>query len=83
MPFIWDVASGAEQALAFDLPGDVSAHWFADASALLVLHEYEARSSLYRYDLATESLHPIEIPPGTIAGATLGMTVGSDFTRTN
>jgi dipeptidyl aminopeptidase/acylaminoacyl peptidase len=70
MPFIWDVASGAEQPLAFDLPGDVSAHWFADASALLVLHEYEARSSLYRYDLATESLHPIEIPPGTIAGAT-------------
>jgi acetyl esterase/lipase len=70
MPFIWDVESGAEQALAFDLPGDVSAHWFADASALLVLHEYEARSSLYRYDLATESLHPIDIPAGTIAGAT-------------
>ncbi|HEY3923398.1 MAG TPA: prolyl oligopeptidase family serine peptidase [Acidothermaceae bacterium] len=70
MPFIWDVNSGAEQTLAFDLPGDVSAHWFADASALLVLQEYEARSSLYRYDLATESLHPIEIPAGTIAGAT-------------
>ena len=70
MPFIWDVASGTEQALAFDLPGDVSAHWFADASALLVLHEYEARSSLFRYDLATESLQPIEIPLGTISGAT-------------
>jgi dienelactone hydrolase len=70
MPFIWDVVSGAEQPLALDLPGDVSAHWFADASALLVLHEYEARSSLYRYDLTTGSLHPIEIPRGTIAGAT-------------
>jgi dipeptidyl aminopeptidase/acylaminoacyl peptidase len=70
MPFIWDVASGVEEPLALDLPGDVSAHWFADASALLVLHEYEARSSLYRYDLATGSLHPIEIPPGTISGAT-------------
>jgi dienelactone hydrolase len=70
MPFIWDVASGAEQPLAFDLPGDVSARWFADASALLVVHEYEARSSMYRYDLATSSLHPIEIPSGTIAGAT-------------
>jgi dipeptidyl aminopeptidase/acylaminoacyl peptidase len=70
MPFVWDVASDTEQPLALDLPGDVSAHWFADASALLVLHEYEARSSLYRYDLATGSLHPIEIPPGTIAGAT-------------
>ncbi len=70
MPFIWDVVSGAEQPLALDLPGDVSAHWFPDASALLVLHEYEARSSLYRYDLATGSLHPIEIPAGTVAGAT-------------
>jgi dienelactone hydrolase len=70
MPFIWDAASGAEQPLALDLPGDVSARWFADASALLVVHEYEARSSLYRYDLATSSLHPIEIPRGTIAGAT-------------
>ena len=70
MPFIWDVVAGAEQPLALDLPGDVSAHWFPDASALLVLHEYEARSSLYRYDLATGSLHPIEIPAGTVAGAT-------------
>jgi dienelactone hydrolase len=70
MPFIWDVASGAEQPLALDLPGDVSAHWFADASALLVVHEYEARSSMYRYDLATGSLHHIEVPSGSIAGAT-------------
>jgi dienelactone hydrolase len=70
MPFIWDVASGAERALAVDLPGDVSAHWFTDAAGLLIVHEYEARSSLYRYDLATEALRPIEIPRGTIAGAT-------------
>jgi acetyl esterase/lipase len=69
-PFIWDVADGTERALALDLPGDVSAQWFADASALLVAHEYQARSSLYRYDLATESLEQLEIPAGTIAGAT-------------
>jgi len=70
MPFIWDVASGVEQQLALDLPGDVSAQWFADASALLVVHEFEARSSLHRYDLATGALHPIDIPAGTVAGAT-------------
>jgi acetyl esterase/lipase len=70
MPFIWDVATGTEHPLALDLPGDVSAHWFADGAALLVVHEYEARSSLHRYDLAAGTLHPVEIPRGTIAGAT-------------
>jgi len=69
-PFIWDVADGTERALVLDLPGDISAQWFADASALLVAHEYQARSSLYRYDLATETLEQLEIPAGTIAGAT-------------
>ena len=69
-PFIWDVADDTELALALDLPGDVSAQWFADASALLIGHEYQARSSLYRYDLATNSLEQLEIPAGTISGAT-------------
>src|SRR5450631_12749 len=69
-PFIWDVADDTERALALDLPGDVSAQWFADASALLIAHEYQARSSLYRYDLATNSLEQLEIPAGTISGAT-------------
>jgi dienelactone hydrolase len=70
MPFIWEVASGAQRDLGLDLPGDVSAQWFTDASALLIAHEYQARSSLYRYDLATGVPVPLDIPRGTVAGAT-------------
>jgi dipeptidyl aminopeptidase/acylaminoacyl peptidase len=72
VPFIWDVASGEQHALGLelDLPGDVSATWYADASGLLVAHEYQARSSLYRYDLAAGALEQLEIPAGTVSGAT-------------
>ena len=69
-PFIWDVATGAEQPLSLELPGDVSAQWFADASALLIAHDYQARTSLFRYDLATDSLSALATPVGTILGAT-------------
>jgi dipeptidyl aminopeptidase/acylaminoacyl peptidase len=70
MPFIWDVATGAQRELKLDLPGDLAARWFPDASALLVAHVYQARSSLYRYELATESLERLETPAGTVSGAT-------------
>jgi acetyl esterase/lipase len=70
MPFIWDVASGTARDLHLDLPGDVSAQWFADASALLILHAFQARSSLHRYDLATDTLVSLDVPSGTVAGAT-------------
>jgi dipeptidyl aminopeptidase/acylaminoacyl peptidase len=70
MPFILDVATGEQHDLALDLPGDVSAQWFADGSALLVAHEYQARTSLYRYDLASGTLSAIDIPAGSVSGAT-------------
>ena len=70
LPFIWDVASDTQRDLGLDLPGDVSAQWFADASALLIAHEYQARSSLYRYELATGALVPLDVPRGSLAGAT-------------
>lgn len=63
-PMIWDVASGEETDLALDLPGDVSAEWYPDGSGLLVVHGFEARSSLFRFDLATRSLIEIDTPAG-------------------
>ncbi|MFE9121019.1 S9 family peptidase [Streptomyces sp. NPDC007172] len=69
-PMIWDVASGEESDLALDLPGDVSAEWYPDGSALLVVHSFEARSGLFRFDLATRSLIEIETPAGSVSGAT-------------
>jgi dienelactone hydrolase len=70
LPLIWDIATDAQLDLELDLPGDVSASWYPDASALLIGHEYQARSELYRFDLATRELSSLETPRGTIAGAT-------------
>ncbi|WP_240800765.1 prolyl oligopeptidase family serine peptidase [Streptomyces sp. ICN441] len=69
-PMLWDVASGEETDLALDLPGDVSAEWYPDGSALLVAHSFEARSELWRFDPATRELTRVETPAGTVSGAT-------------
>lgn len=70
LPLIWDVETGTQRELDVDLPGDVSAHWYPDSSALLIGHEHHARSELYRLDLATNELTLLPTPRGTIAGAT-------------
>jgi dipeptidyl aminopeptidase/acylaminoacyl peptidase len=50
---IWDVATGEQQELELDVPGEISdADWFLDATALLVAVDSDARTRLYRYDLA-------------------------------
>ncbi|MFC8968147.1 prolyl oligopeptidase family serine peptidase [Streptomyces sp. NPDC057094] len=69
-PLVWDVSTGAQTDLALDLPGDVAAEWYPDGSALLVAHSFEARSDLWRYDLATGELTEVPTPPGTVSGAT-------------
>ncbi|WP_326796808.1 S9 family peptidase [Streptomyces sp. NBC_01808] len=72
-PMIWDPVTGQSRELEFDLPGDVSAEWYPDGSALLVLHTYQARSELWRYGLEgadSGAMTRIETPPGTISGAT-------------
>ncbi|MFD9356367.1 prolyl oligopeptidase family serine peptidase [Streptomyces sp. NPDC060031] len=69
-PMVWDVATGAQEELAVELPGDVSAEWYPDGSALLIAHSHEARSELWRYDLAARGLLRLDTPPGTVSGAT-------------
>ncbi|MFF0751436.1 prolyl oligopeptidase family serine peptidase [Streptomyces sp. NPDC004267] len=69
-PMLWDVATGTETDLRLDLPGDVSAEWFADGSGLLIVHGFEARSELWRYDIATGALVRVETPAGTVSSAT-------------
>ncbi|MEU6490446.1 prolyl oligopeptidase family serine peptidase [Streptomyces sp. NPDC046994] len=69
-PMVWDVASGEETDLGLDLPGDVAAEWYPDGSALLIVHGFEARSELFRYDLAARELTRVPTPPGTVSGAT-------------
>ncbi|GAA2121439.1 S9 family peptidase [Streptomyces synnematoformans] len=72
-PMIWDPVTGQTREPELDLPGDVSAEWYPDGSALLVLHTYQARSELWRYGLegaGSGTLTRVETPPGTISGAT-------------
>ncbi|WP_274560985.1 prolyl oligopeptidase family serine peptidase [Streptomyces spiramyceticus] len=69
-PMVWDVRSGEETELGIELPGDVSAEWYPDGSALLVAHSFEARSELLRYDFATRQLVEVPTPTGTVSGAT-------------
>ncbi|QQC93879.1 S9 family peptidase [Streptomyces alfalfae] len=69
-PMIWDIASGEESDLVLGLPGDVSAEWYPDGSALLIAHGFEARGELFRYELASRELTRIDTPPGSVSGAT-------------
>ncbi|MET7988671.1 prolyl oligopeptidase family serine peptidase [Streptomyces sp. NPDC005281] len=69
-PLVWDVETGEQTDLGLDLPGDVAAEWYPDGSGLLVAHSFEARSNLWRYDLASGELTEVVTPPGTVSGAT-------------
>jgi dipeptidyl aminopeptidase/acylaminoacyl peptidase len=66
---LWDVAADTETELALDLPGEVTADWYPDGSAILVLHTHEARNTLHRYDIASGTLATLDIPNGTIGSA--------------
>ncbi|MER5471821.1 prolyl oligopeptidase family serine peptidase [Streptomyces sp. NPDC002685] len=69
-PLVWEVTTSKETDLGLDLPGDVAAEWYPDGSALLIAHSFEARSDLWRYDLASGELTEVATPPGTVSGAT-------------
>jgi acetyl esterase/lipase len=66
---VWDVAADTEQLLEIDLPGEISADWYPDGRALLVVHTYRARNTVHRLDLATGELSDLDVPAGTIGSA--------------
>ncbi|SFY35162.1 S9 family peptidase [Streptomyces atratus] len=70
-PMIWDPTTGEETDLAIGLPGDVVAEWYPDASALLVVHAFEARSDLWRYEPGAGGAPArVKTPAGSVSGAT-------------
>ncbi|MFD3538825.1 S9 family peptidase [Streptomyces sp. NPDC058662] len=69
-PIVWDVATGAQEELAIDLPGEVQAEWYPDGGALLLSHTFEARGELWRYDLAARECVRLDTPPGSVVEAT-------------
>jgi len=69
-PAIWDPVAGERTDLELELPGDVTVmDWWPDASALLLLHQSNGRSELFRFSIATGELARVEHPTGTIDGA--------------
>ncbi|MFB9511961.1 S9 family peptidase [Streptomyces purpureus] len=69
-PMLWDVGTGEETDLALGLSGDVSAEWYPDGTGLLIVHSYEARSEMFRYDIATRALVRVDTPAGSVTDAT-------------
>jgi acetyl esterase/lipase len=63
---IWDVEADTETELTIDLPGELAADWYPHGEALVVIHTHEARTTIHRFDLATNELTKLDTPPGTI-----------------
>jgi len=66
---IWDLASDTETELVIDLPGDLTADFYPDASALLVGHTRAGRTTMHRYDLASGVLTDLPTAPGSVGGS--------------
>ncbi|MET1074821.1 MAG: S9 family peptidase, partial [Umezawaea sp.] len=66
---LWDVETDTESEIVIDLPGEIVADWYPDATALLVVHTFEARNTLYRYHLTTGELSELDTPHGTVGSA--------------
>lgn len=68
-PAVWAPEADRVTDLALDLPGEVRAEWYPEASALLLLHDHAGRRELFRYDLAACRLDPLDVPRGSITQA--------------
>jgi dipeptidyl aminopeptidase/acylaminoacyl peptidase len=66
-PGLFDAATGKRSALPLDLPGEVTAEdWSSDATSILVKQHAGGRDRLFRLDLASARLSPIDAGEGTI-----------------
>jgi dienelactone hydrolase len=69
-PAIWDLATGERREIDARVEGEVDVlDWWPDASALLIVVTHEGRDRLYRLDIDTEDLTPLEHPVGCVLGA--------------
>jgi dienelactone hydrolase len=69
LPLLWEPVTGAVDRLEVPLEGDLSADWYADGSALLVVAEARARATLHRVGL-DGSVTDLPTPPGSVTDAT-------------
>jgi acetyl esterase/lipase len=65
-PAVWSPQAGECRRPALDLPGEVGARWYPDASSLLLRHQNGGRTELYRLDLGDDRLEPLSLPTGSV-----------------
>ncbi|NNG34842.1 prolyl oligopeptidase family serine peptidase [Nakamurella aerolata] len=63
---IWDPVDGQVSELPIDLPGQLSGAFSDDGTAVIVVHQHEGRSELFRYHLTSKALHRIPTPAGVL-----------------
>jgi len=68
-PLLWDPRTGTVERLEVALDGDLSADWYSDGSALLVIAEARARATLHRVEL-DGAVTDLETPDGSVVDAT-------------
>ncbi|TCO64329.1 S9 family peptidase [Actinocrispum wychmicini] len=66
---IWDVTADTESEISLDLPGQLSASWYPDGRSILVMNTHQARNTLHRYEIETDSLSVLDTPAGTVGSA--------------
>lgn len=64
---VWDLATGSQQLVETGLPGELSGDWLPDGTALVLRHDHQARSTLYRYGLTNGRLTELPTPLGTVS----------------
>ncbi len=67
-PALWSPRTGLVP-LELDLPGEVAASWYPDATAVLLEHSHHGRDELYRLDLRSGALTRLATAPGTVVAA--------------
>lgn len=76
-PLVWNPDTGEQREIWLKVPGDITADWYPDGRALLIVTNHRGRTELFRYDLADGAMTPIATPHGVIdeAAARLDGTV--------
>jgi dipeptidyl aminopeptidase/acylaminoacyl peptidase len=65
---IWDPPSGSFTELDIDLPGDLDGCFTADGRAVVLLHTFQARTSVHSHDLGTGLLTAVPARAGVVSG---------------
>nr|WP_062340448.1 prolyl oligopeptidase family serine peptidase [Herbidospora sakaeratensis] len=68
-PLVWDPLTGEQREIYLRDPGEVTADWYDDGRALLIVNHHRGRTQLFRYDLVGGAMTPIETPHGVIESA--------------